>query len=188
MPWFTVKSWWGDQTQQGGGEADFAEPGKGRGAHEGARIGIDVQEGSRDLLPRDFYAKEADRLTVDVTQAGETETMTLRQASAATNKEYGVMYYKDSQGAVNYRVFEGKYLEPDSINMTWNPGEKPLVFLHTHPNQDDTLLWFSMGDVRSAYSTRLPVYAMSAYGGDTLVCRPGITPTSGTVDIIVPWR
>jgi hypothetical protein len=187
MPSFTVKSRWGDQTQQGGGEADFAAPG-GRGAHEGARIGIDVKEGSGDVLPRDFYAREADRLTVDVAQGGETETMTLRQASAATNKEYGVMYYSDSEGTVKYRIFEGKSLEPDSLNMTWDPGEKPLAFLHTHPNQDDTLLWFSMGDVRSANSTRLPVYAMSAFGSDTLVCRPGITPTSGTVDIMVPWR
>jgi proteasome lid subunit RPN8/RPN11 len=134
---------------------------------------VDVRNGGPALPLRDVYAREADSLTIDVASGGETKTMTLRQATAETGREFGVLYYADSAGNVQYRVFEAQMLEPDSIQMRWNSGETPLAFVHTHPEQTDVDLVFSMKDVRSSFSNQTPVYVLSTNA-------PGSTAVVGT--------
>jgi RHS repeat-associated protein len=149
--------------QGGGGGEGVAGKSKtgGLSDHDPARPGIEVKRGGAALPLRDVYAREADSLTVDVAVGGEYKTMTLRQATALTGREFGVLYYADAAGNVHYRTFEAMCLDPDSINYSWNAGERPLAFIHTHPSEVDAGLVFSMRDVRSSFKDQVPWYLFS---------------------------
>ena len=175
--------------QQGGGDAaEESTYGKARGDLEAARVGKDIRDGGPPLPFRDVYAREADALTIDVAVGGETKTMTLREATAVTGREYGVLYYSDQNGVVQYRVFEANTTDPDVIGVSWNhKTELPLAFIHTHPGETDSTLALSMLDVRTSFKDNNPVYILStnAPGSNTVVgtsimsYTPGVTVASG---------
>jgi RHS repeat-associated protein len=123
---------------------------------------FDIRVGDpNNWSPGDAYARTSDVLTFDIASGGETHTWTIREATAATGHEFGILYYSDEGGNVGYRLFEANSTDPENIHYTWNKGETPLAWVHTHPSEVDSELMFSMRDVRDAFKNQLPTYAVS---------------------------
>jgi RHS repeat-associated protein len=148
--------------QQGGEGTSEKSRTSGLGDRAPARPGIEVRVGDpNNWSPGDAYARTSDVLTFDIASGGETHTWTIREATAATGHEFGILYYSDEGGNVGYRLFEANSTDPENIHYTWNKGETPLAWVHTHPSEVDSELMFSMRDVRDAFKNQLPTYAVS---------------------------
>jgi hypothetical protein len=174
-----------DGESQGGGDDTLETPNRGGGGvnDRPARIGVDLRTGGPDLPFVDVYAKQADSLTVEVTYVDQdgvpqTQSLGLRDAAAMTHREFGVQYYFDENGTVQYRVVQSSTADPGNLKVGWNAGETPIALTHVHYNQSDSDLWFSRQDLTTAYKGNYQCYAESTETR-TIAYTPGPTATTG---------
>jgi hypothetical protein len=168
MPWFTVKSWWGDQTLQSGGDDDGqfrAEKPKDTDPVICGAKGAPTC-GSRGQLT------ETDKMVID--DAGQ-----MRRATAADGLERGRSIYRED-GQLEFGDVQKGTKEAVDIP---NPpkGTTALGYEHTHPGGpgSDVFSWADITGLKSGQRA----YLISP-DSQVLV----FDQSSNTITVIVPAR
>jgi hypothetical protein len=173
MPSFTVKSRWGDQTQQGGGETAEAY-GTKKGSldqHASAYCGSNgIRCGGPANPSLDAAARDALELPTSYTKGGqEYPPEPLVQATLDSGKEHGVVILNGGPngGYSHSEVFEGG---PYDVEYSWKSSDSPAALVHAHQSVEAPAT-FSVGDITTANRYGLPAY-VALPNGEILVYTP----------------